>query len=70
MIMYTNSAIGEGRKVCIPIQVTPFLNLKDNELLKVKMESDYIVMTPFPHTGLDEELFEELVHTGILMDFK
>jgi len=69
LITYSNLIIEHGKKLHLPIELNQYLNLADNELLRVKLESDYIVIAPI-QTELDEEIFEELVHDGIVLEFK
>lgn len=69
MITFTNLIIEDDGQILIPVEVNQHLNLKHNDWLRVNIESDYVVIIP-PQIGLDEEMLEQLVHEGILIDVK
>jgi bifunctional DNA-binding transcriptional regulator/antitoxin component of YhaV-PrlF toxin-antitoxin module len=58
--------IDENGQIILPLELNQYLNLKSFEWLKVKIESDVIILVP--PKALDEETIESLIHAGILID--
>ncbi|ABO50289.1 hypothetical protein Dred_1764 [Desulforamulus reducens MI-1] len=69
----TGITIDEYGQLRFPLEVSQILNLKNNEMLKVKIQSDHLVLIP-QKAGTDEEILDEMlkviIHEGILIDIK
>jgi|GEM_PF-985731 hypothetical protein len=63
--------INDFGQMLLPLEVNKQLNLQNNDYLKVSIQSNLIVITPFKSCldqELDEGLIETLLHEGILID--
>jgi antitoxin component of MazEF toxin-antitoxin module len=60
--------IDDNSQIILPLELNQYLNLISSEWLKVKIESDVIIL--IPPKALDEETIESLIHAGILIDIK
>jgi len=63
--------IDDFGQILLPLEVNKQLNLKNDDYLKVSIQSNQIVIAPFKSwfdEELDEELLKTLIHEGILID--
>jgi len=63
--------IDDFGQILLPLEVNKQLNLKNDDYLKVSIQSNQIVIAPFKSwfdEELDEELLKALIHEGILID--
>ncbi len=58
--------IDESGHLRIPMEVNQVLKLRNNELLKVSVKSDHILIIP-SSSELDDDLIEALIHEGIII---
>ncbi|GAB6181805.1 hypothetical protein JCM14036_31240 [Desulfotomaculum defluvii] len=64
--------INEHGQILLPLEVSQILNLQNNDSLKVKIESDRVLLIP-QTDGLNdnlEEILDQIIHEGILIDVK
>lgn len=65
--------INEHGQILLPLEVSQILNLQNNDVLKVKIESDRVILIPQTAEINDnafEEILEQIIHEGILIDIK
>jgi len=63
--------IDDFGRILLPLEVNKQLNLKNDDYLKVSIQSNQIVIASFKSwfdEELDEEFLKTLVHEGILID--
>ncbi|MEG6521811.1 AbrB/MazE/SpoVT family DNA-binding domain-containing protein [Desulfotomaculum sp. 1211_IL3151] len=68
-----DSRINEHGQLLLPLEVGKLLNLQNDDLLKVTIESNYILLTleniETKEDGV-EKILDNLIHEGILIDIK
>jgi len=61
----TTMKINEHGQIILSLEVNQQLNLKNNDWLQVRIQSDQIVL--IPPREVDEELIAVLIHEGVLI---
>lgn len=68
MAAKTLVTIDEFGQILLPLEANRELNLHNDDLLKVSIKSDHIIVAPLTKDAIDKNLIEALIHEGILMD--
>jgi bifunctional DNA-binding transcriptional regulator/antitoxin component of YhaV-PrlF toxin-antitoxin module len=66
MTVKTTITIDENGQILLPLEVNQYLNVQNYDWLQVRIQSDGIVI--IPPQELDEEIVQELIRAGILID--
>ncbi len=67
MATVASITVDEFGQILIPLEINQKLNLQNNDWLKVSLKSDHIVIVP-SRDVLDNELLEDLIREGILIE--
>lgn len=67
MVTISRITINDDGHIVIPLQLNKRLKLQNNDWLRVSRKSDCTILIP-ARVEMDEEIVEDLIHQGILID--
>ncbi|MDD2585889.1 MAG: AbrB/MazE/SpoVT family DNA-binding domain-containing protein [Syntrophomonadaceae bacterium] len=69
MATIASITIDDDGQIILPLELNKQLDLQNNDWLRVSIKSDHIVLIA-SKDELDEEVVEDLIRQGILIDIK